>query len=760
MSTYDFRQLSPHDFEQLARDVLQAREGIVLESFKSGRDLGIDFRHATSKDNIVVQCKHYVGTGLRGLMSDLRNEAVKVEKIKPTRYILVTSVGLTPLNKNEIQSLFGPVLAVADILGPDDMNNLLGLYPDVERGHYKLWLASRVVLDRVIHNASITQSEFDVERVYRDIRRYVRNAAYPRALDMLNAGHVAIISGAPGVGKTSLAKMLLYAHLEQGYETVSILTDFQTGRERYQRGKRQIFYFDDFIGATFLGERASAFTRNEDRAILDFIEMVRASPTARLVMTTREHILRQAIAASEKLKQSRLVDNRCVLEIGDYSQQQRAEILYNHIYFSDLPDAYRKVLLSGRFYKEIVDHKKFNPRLVDWLSSYPRLKSVQPDEYQTFVRDLLANPAEIWRYAYENQISEAARGILLTLYTFSGRCGSDWLERAFRNLHTLRALRYGFRTDPADWRRGLSELSGSFIRPGIQIEVIDPSVLDMLNSVLRQDDPNALDMIEAAVRFDQARRVWSFARTSENRAILSFLSSEEVRFTAAVTRLLHAPQRVSTGNGAAHVDDSSALRLGTVLDIADTLELTSLRPIVIAAIEQLLQHSEMEPIDISEGVALLRQIETSRFVFLNPPDELRRQILDVLALEASGGCQSSELRQLLSVIEPEDMTEELEEVLQIAARVYRGRNFSEELRECRSEMDFDALEEDISTIAERTHVSLEGPLHAIREMKAEFDDHQSAREDHLYDEWKDREYEQRAGERALDDMFDSLRKPK
>ncbi len=168
---------------------------------------------------------------------------------------------------------------------------------------------------------------------------------------MLNTGHVAIISGAPGVGKTSLAKMLLYVYLEQGYEAVSILTDFQTGRERYQPGKRQIFYFDDFIGATFLGERASTFTRNEDRAILDFIEMVRASPTARLVMTTREHILRQATATSEKLKQSRLIDGRCVLEIGDYSHQQRAEILYNHIYFSDLSDTYRGALLSERCYR-------------------------------------------------------------------------------------------------------------------------------------------------------------------------------------------------------------------------------------------------------------------------------------------------------------------------------------------------------------------------------------------------------------------------
>lgn len=761
MSNYDFRQLSPHDFEQLARDLIQARDGIVLESFKSGRDLGIDFRHAnTSGDNIIVQCKHYVGTGLPGLIGDLKKEVVKVEKLKPTRYILVTSAGLTPLNKVQIQAHFGSVLTTADILGPDDINNLLGLHPEVERRHYKLWLASRLVLDRVIHNASITQSEFDVERVYRDIRRYVRSTAYPRALDMLNKGRVAIISGAPGVGKTSLAKMLLYVYLEQGYEAVSILTDFQTGRERYQPGKRQIFYFDDFIGATFLGERASTFTRNEDRAILDFIEMVRASPTARLVMTTREHILHQAIATSEKLKQSRLIDSRCVLEIGDYSYQQRAEILYNHIFFSDLPDTYREALLARRFYKEIVEHQKFNPRLVDWLSSYQRLKSIKPDEYQTFVHNLLANPAEIWRYAYENQISDAARSVLLSIYTFNGRCSPYLLELAFRALHNLRSQRYGFKTDPADWRRSLSELSGSFIRAGPVIEVIDPSVLDMLNSVLRQDTLNTLDMIEAAVRFEQARRVWTFARTPGNRAILHYLAGEEMRFAMAVTRLLDAPRKIAMEGGTAYVDDSPELRLGTVLEIAETLKLAALRLIASEAVDQLVQSWETEHIDITEGLALLGKIETCKFVFSTRADELRKNILDVLALEASTGCRSGELYELLGVIEPADTTDELDELLQIAARVYRGRYFSEELRECKSKSDFDGLEETLATIAERTFVDLEGPLHAIQEKKAAVEDYQNSQADQQYNEWRDRRYEQQASERALDDMFNSLRKPR
>ena len=150
MLNYDFKQLSPHDFEQLTRDLIQARDDFILESFKTGRDLGIDFRHARTASDTIVQCKHYAATGFTGLMANLKKETVKVEKLKPTRYIVVTSVGLTPPNKAKIQKLFGNVLATGDILGPEDLNNLLGLHPAIEQKHYKLWLASRAVLDRVI----------------------------------------------------------------------------------------------------------------------------------------------------------------------------------------------------------------------------------------------------------------------------------------------------------------------------------------------------------------------------------------------------------------------------------------------------------------------------------------------------------------------------------------------------------------------------------------------------------------------------------
>ncbi|MBE8335767.1 restriction endonuclease, partial [Leptospira borgpetersenii] len=61
MPNYDFRTLSPLDFEDLVRDLLQAEEGMRLESFGPGADQGIDFRFASGAGAVIVQAKHYTG---------------------------------------------------------------------------------------------------------------------------------------------------------------------------------------------------------------------------------------------------------------------------------------------------------------------------------------------------------------------------------------------------------------------------------------------------------------------------------------------------------------------------------------------------------------------------------------------------------------------------------------------------------------------------------------------------------------------------
>ena len=83
MPDYDFLNLSPPEFEDLTKDILQKHLDITLESFTSGRDKGIDLRYSLSpKDNLIIQCKRY--KDYNSLLSNLKKEVSKVQDLSPT----------------------------------------------------------------------------------------------------------------------------------------------------------------------------------------------------------------------------------------------------------------------------------------------------------------------------------------------------------------------------------------------------------------------------------------------------------------------------------------------------------------------------------------------------------------------------------------------------------------------------------------------------------------------------------------------------
>jgi hypothetical protein len=318
---YDFKQLSPADFEDLTRDLLQEEGKIRLESFKTGRDQGIDLRYAAIPgQSIIVQCKHYAGSTVAKLNQEIKtHELQKVVRLAPKRYILVTSLPLSPADKEKLKATLHPyVIFTEDIIGADDVNNLLGRHSEIEKKHFKLWLSSTAVLERVFHNAEQVQTDFNVERVRRAIPLYVQTSNYTRAMKILEDHRFVIISGIPGIGKTTLADMLLFAHLESSYQPIVIKSKIAEGRKQFRNEVRQIFYFDDFLGETFLGNRFDFLGNKEDSAILEFMEIVARSKHARMILATREHILRHAFQISEHFRRQTggLADHRCVLELA------------------------------------------------------------------------------------------------------------------------------------------------------------------------------------------------------------------------------------------------------------------------------------------------------------------------------------------------------------------------------------------------------------------------------------------------------------
>jgi len=289
MANYDFTSsLSPLDFELLSKDLLEAELQISLENFREGKDKGIDLRYAPQNEqNVIVQCKRY--TTFANLKSVMKNEElVKVQALSPSRYILTTSVALSPQEADELKTILSPfVLSTGDIFGQSRLNSILDKHPEIERRHIKLWVGSAGVLDSILNAGTHIVTQEEIERTIGAARMYVRNPSFDEALKILKEQQVCIISGLPGIGKTTLAQMLLLYFLKRKFDIVKIESDISEARKVGYSTKRRFYYYDDFLGQT---AQADKLNKNEDQKIIDFMRSIHESKGSLLVHHQGVHI--------------------------------------------------------------------------------------------------------------------------------------------------------------------------------------------------------------------------------------------------------------------------------------------------------------------------------------------------------------------------------------------------------------------------------------------------------------------------------------
>ncbi|MCL5126373.1 MAG: hypothetical protein M1511_18120 [Deltaproteobacteria bacterium] len=525
------------------RDLLQEELAVTLESFKAGKDSGIDFRYCPDRTHtLIVQCKHYVGSGYTQLYRDLsKNELPKVKLLRPDRYIVATSVGLNPPQKDKIKKLFSAcVKSSCDVLGKDDINNLLRKYPHIERQTMKLWLFSLPILQEVLHSQIHNFSKFEIDRIHEHAKLYVQNGSLEEAIRILETHNFCIIAGMPGIGKTVLAEMLVLHYSRSGYELVKIIENISEAWAVSRSELKRVFYYDDFLGQTSFRDKLH---KNEDQRLIDFIRYVRRSSGAKLILTTREYILKQARQQYERLDREGLDDQKYIIDLAKYTRLNRAWILYNHIYFSDLPKDYRLAMLADRNYLRIIDHGNYSPRIVQLMTEHARIRDVEPTEYVTFFLTSMRNPLAIWDHAFRNHLSQASRNLLVVLASMPSQVLLSDLEKAFYSYNLAYARQYHATIGPQDVRSALKELSGDFLvvdKEGqdFLVQYQNPSVADFLKEYLCTSAPEMVILARSVAYFEQFRRLWSWQGSDSGRHTFIQLFKTEPELSVLLMRNL------------------------------------------------------------------------------------------------------------------------------------------------------------------------------------------------------------------------------
>ena len=204
----------------------------------------------------MAQVKHYISSTHSQLLSSLKREVKKVDKLKPKKYFLFVSKNLTPAAAQKVSDMFGEVVEIdqSNVFTLSVMDALLQSreYSAILEKYPSPWNFSVDVLSSAVNKSSIFDSAELMHNAAK-ICDFVPMEAYSAYIEKLEEERNVLVQGRPGSGKTITSIMAALDFANRGYK-IRYGTDGRIDVKKNTIGtdeEKEVIFLDDFFGQRY-----------------------------------------------------------------------------------------------------------------------------------------------------------------------------------------------------------------------------------------------------------------------------------------------------------------------------------------------------------------------------------------------------------------------------------------------------------------------------------------------------------------------------
>lgn len=475
---YELHKLGWRAFQDLCAVVLQESLGQTFTAFADTNDAGQDGAFhgfwaapgdepvpeledfATPAMPVVVQCKFSVDPSGTLAPSDLESELAKIEALHARGlcdgYMVLTNLRVTGRTQawfaEEVRKR-GPRVAV--ILPGTWICSQIEKNWDLRR--YVPRVYGLGDLTSILDERRMRQARALLTSLTRELETFVPTGAYRGASDAITDHGFVLLLGKPASGKSTIAAMLCMTALDNWQSDVMRVDGPDELLAHWNPDDpRQMFWVDDAFGSIrHEPHLTDAWVRRMPQV------MAAVGHGARVLMTSRDYIYREARPRMKEYAFPRLREQQVVIDITDLSVSEKEQMLYNHLKAGDQPAA---VLDKWRPHlRAVAASNRFQPEVARRLS----LQGFVPDsglQGEAALVSYFEHPSEFLVDVLDG-LDPAQRAALAVVYLSGGE-----LVAPFAPDERLTAAVTALGTTVAETARAFSAIEGTFLSQSARVD--------------------------------------------------------------------------------------------------------------------------------------------------------------------------------------------------------------------------------------------------------------------------------------------------